>query len=216
MKTKIYLLLIIIIAVSLFYSCKMNVKETKGVNFSRTIENLKNAYLDEITASKRCAMISHKCKETGFTEVGLLFKAASISEGIHGANFKVVLTKLGEIPQEVIPEIMLGSIPDELRKSYLGEQEEMITTYPEMLIAAKEEHADEAYKYIEYAYKTEIKHKTLYENPMNAMEKNVRTELPKFYYICSVCGFTYQDIDVVYPCLNCKSSKDKYILVDKL
>ncbi len=214
MKFKITLILLSCFIVLLTISCKQRIKEVKGQKYQITIKNLKTAYTNEITTSKKCLLLSQKAKEIGLTDVALLYKAASISEGIHGANFKSVLTRLGVLPDEKIQDIKFGSMEEELKNSFIGEAEELSEIYPEYIKIAKEEGADDAKNYFEYAWNTEKKHNTMFENPMNSYGRNSEIN-PKAFYICSNCGFTFDEASVTSSCPSCKTTKDKYILVNK-
>jgi rubrerythrin len=206
----------VLLAVLMSFSCKQNIKEVKGQKYTETIKNLTKAYIGELTTSKKDELLSQKAKEIGYVDVALLYKAASLAEGIHGKNFKVVLVKLGVIPQEVVPEIKLDALPEELRKSYNDEAEEIDTKYPDCVKIAEEEGAQDAKNYFQYALNTEKMHKVLYENPMHAMDNGASSEMPKAYYVCPTCGFTLDAKGAPDVCPSCKTTKEKFLVVDKI
>lgn len=212
---KINLILIVLIPGMLFVSCKPKNKEVKGEKYPQTIENLTKVYIGEMTTSKRDELLSKKAKEIGYDDIALLYKAASVSEGIHGSNFREVLKKMGVFPQLIIPEIKLETMEEELRNSYRDEADEIDDKYPNCVKIAEEEGALDAKNYFQYALNTEKMHKTLYENPMHSMDNGVSSQMPKAYYVCPTCGFTFDAASVTPTCPSCKTPKAKFIYIDK-
>jgi rubrerythrin len=63
--------------------------------------------------------------------------------------------------------------------------------YPQFITNAAAAKSQLAQISLNYAYKTEQKHKPLYEKALAALDANTVKALPQVYYICPTCGNTY-------------------------
>ena len=156
-----------------------------------TVQNLRTAFTGETTASAKYADYAKKAQEEGYTEIALLFKAASMSEKIHAANHKSVLEELGEKAPEVSPKFTVKTTKENLEDAIAGESYEITTMYPEFLSVAGQAGSQLALISLNYAYKTEQKHKPLYEKALAALQGNQVNTLPTQYFVCPTCGNTY-------------------------
>src|SRR5690242_19159279 len=68
---------------------------------TRTIEDLKTAYLGETTARQKYAAYARQADQEGYKEVAALFRAASEAERIHARNHKAALATLGVTDPQV-------------------------------------------------------------------------------------------------------------------
>ena len=73
-----------------------------------------------------------------------------------------------------------------------GETYEATTMYPEFLTAANAAGNQLAMISLNYAYKTEKKHKVFYEAALTALQNNTVKTLPTVFYVCPTCGNTYE------------------------
>lgn len=158
----------------------------------KTIENMQTAFKGETTASAKYAAYSRKAEQEGYHEIALLFKSASISENIHANNHKAVLKETGISVPEIKPEYTVLSTKENLQDAIKGETYEVTTMYPEFLTVANETGNQIALISLNYAYKTEKKHKTFYENALAALNNNTVKTLSSIYYVCPTCGNTYE------------------------
>ncbi len=157
-----------------------------------TIENLKAAFKGETTASTKYAAYSKKAEQEGYREIALLFKAASMAENIHANNHRAVIQESGEASPTVNPVFTVGSTKENLEDAIKGETYEVTTMYPDFISAASVSGSQLALISLNYAYKTEIKHKSMYEKAMVSLETNTSKTLPSVYFICPTCGNTYE------------------------
>jgi len=204
MKTKIKLILILA-AVGLMYGCSQ-----KPV---KTIENLKYAYNGESTASAKYAAFAEKAKAEGFDTVAVMFLATSKAEAIHAENHKKVLEKLGEkIEGPQIGTYNVLTTAENIADAGLGETGEIETMYPGFIAAAENEKCADAVKSFTWAIDTEKKHKSFYKTALDALNAGSEKSLPAQWFVCPVCGNTYDVGTVKDACDFCMTPKGKFIV----
>ena len=159
---------------------------------SKTVENMQAAFKGETTASAKYAAYSKKAEQEGFHQIALLFKAASTAENIHANNHKAVLQESGISVPVITPEYTVRSTKENLEDAIKGETYEATTMYPEFLTVANQAGDQLALISLNYAYKTEKKHKVMYETALAALQNNTANTLPAVFYVCSTCGNTYE------------------------
>ncbi len=168
-----------------------SMKESGDVN-STTNDNLQAAFKGETTATAKYAAYSKKAEQEGYHEIALLFKAASTAENIHANNHKAVLQESGIGVPAIKPEYTVKTTKENLQDAIAGETYEATTMYPEFLTAASKAGNQLAMISLNYAYKTEKKHKVFYEEALAALQNNTVKSLPSVFYVCPTCGNTYQ------------------------
>ena len=180
-----------------------------------TIENMKNAFKGETTAHAKYAAFSKKAEEEGYTQIAMLFKAASGAELIHANNHKVVLQRMGEDIPSVTPEFTVGSTMENLKNAIEGESYEFNTMYPNFIKDANAAGNYMAQISLTYAYKVEQKHRDFYKTALKALENGNVSSLPSVYYLCPTCGNTYATTAPARCEISMTDSK-LFIKVDKL
>lgn len=177
---------------------KGNTAETQTNNNANTNtkmkENMLAAFKGETSASAKYAAYSKKAEQEGYHEIALLFKATSTSENIHANNHKEVLEELGVKAPMITPEYEVKSTQENLEDALKGESYEIATMYPEFIAAAKATNSEFALISLEYAYKTEKKHKVLYETAIEALKNKTVKSLATVYFVCPTCGNTFAGI----------------------
>lgn len=158
----------------------------------KTTENMQAAFKGETTASAKYAAYAKKAELEGYHEIAMLFKAASTAENIHANNHKAVLQESGFSVPVIKPEFTVKSTKENLQDAITGESYEVATMYPEFLTTANEAGDQMALISLNYAYKTEKKHKVFYETALAALENNTVKTLPTVFYVCPTCGNTYE------------------------
>jgi rubrerythrin len=179
------------------------------------IENMKEAFRGETTASAKYAAYSKKAEEEGYHEIALLFKAASVSEKIHANNHKAVLVEGGQQTPSFTPEFTVKSTKENLKDALAGETYEITTMYPQFIVNANKVGNQFSLISLNYAYKTEQKHKPLYEKALAALENNNVKSLSSVFYICPTCGNTY-DTKAPTRCGISMTGSEKFIKIDSL
>ena len=196
-------LIMYVLAITLIVSCKPNPV--------KTIENLKAAYNGESTASAKYAAFAEKATEEGLDTVAVMFRATSRAEAVHAANHLKVLEKLGvKLEGPVIGSYEVLSTVDNLNDAIKGETYELETMYPGFIETAKVEKAPDAVKSFTWALDTEKKHQVFYQNALNALNDGGENSLPAIWYVCPVCGNTYDAGYVPAKCDFCKTPKEKF------
>jgi len=178
----------------------------------KTIENLKAAYNGESTASAKYAAFAEKARAEGLDTVAVMFLATSKAEAIHAANHLKVLEKLGEkIAGPQIGAINVLSTAENLTDAMKGETYELTTMYPEFIAAAEKEKSKDAVKSFTWALDTEKKHQVFYNTALAALSAGGEKTLPLSWFVCPVCGNTYDAATVAKACDFCLTAKEKFI-----
>ena len=159
---------------------------------AKTTNDLQTAFKGETTASAKYAAYSKKAEQEGYYQIALLFKAASTAENIHANNHKAVLQESGVGVPVIKPEFIVKTTKENLQDAIAGETYEVTTMYPEFLTTANAAGNQLAMISLNYAYKTEKKHKVFYEAALTALQNNNTKTLATIYYVCPTCGNTYE------------------------
>ncbi len=186
-------------------------QDANSINY----QNMQDAFKGETTASAKYAAYSQKAEAEGYHEIALLFKAASTSEHIHANNHKAVLEDAGQKVPGITPEFTVKTTNENLKDAIAGETYEINTMYPEFIKNANTAGNQLSLVSLNYAFKTEQKHKPFYEKALAALESNTVKTLPTIYYICSTCGNTYETI-APKRCGISMTSSEKFIKVTDL
>ncbi len=182
---------------------------------AKTTENMQAAFKGETTASAKYAAYSKKAELEGYHEIALLFKAASTAENIHAKNHKAVLQESGVSVPVIKPEFTVKSTKENLQDAIAGETYEATTMYPEFLTTANAAGNQLAMISLNYAYKTEKKHKVFYEAALSALQNNTVKSLATVFYVCPTCGNTYETIAPA-RCGISMTSGEKFIKINSL
>lgn len=177
----------------------------------KTIVNLKAGIKGETTASAKYAAFAEKAKAEGHDTIAKLFEAASKSESIHAANHRKVLVSLGEKMENFKPEFEVKSTKENLQAAIEGETYETTTMYPNFQAEAKTENVEKAQKSFSWAFDTELKHLAFYKKALAALENKTEKSLAFDYFVCPVCGNTYDKATLDEKCAFCSTSKSKFI-----
>jgi rubrerythrin len=178
----------------------------------KTIENLKAAYNGESTASTKYAAFADKAKAEGLDTVAVMFMATSKAEAIHAANHLKVLEKLGEkIEGPQIGTFNVLTTAENLTDALKGETYEIDTMYPGFISTAEKEKCADAVKSFTWAFDTEKKHQAFYKTALSALNAGGEKSLPLQWFVCPVCGNTYDLNTVVSACDFCMTAKEKFV-----
>ncbi len=179
----------------------------------KVVDDLKAAFTGETTASAKYASYAAKAKTEGLQKIALLFEAASKAENIHASNHKAALEQLGENAPTVKPKYEVKTTRENLKDAIAGETYESATMYPDFIKDGNAGQITIALISFNYAYKTELKHKALYEAALAALESNKVETMASKYQVCTTCGNTYEN-DGPARCGICMTSKDRFITVE--
>ncbi len=205
MKKVMYLFGILLLA-----GCIAGCTHSKPV---KTIENLKAAYNGESTASAKYAQFAAKAAQEGYDTVAKMFLATSKAEAIHADNHKKVLEKLGvQVEAPTIGTFTVLSTPENLADALKGETYEVETMYPGFIAVADSEKCPDAVKSYTWALDTEKKHQMFYKRAYEVIFSGSENKLPFVWYVCPVCGNTYDDATVKPACDFCQTKKEKFFV----
>jgi rubrerythrin len=178
----------------------------------KSIENLKYAFNGESTASAKYAAFSEKASAEGFDTVAVMFMATSKAEAIHAANHKKVLEKLGEkIEGPELGKFEVLTTKENIADAIKGETGEIESMYPGFIEAANKEKAGDAVKSFTWANDTEKKHQAFYQKALDALNAGGEITLPAKWFVCPVCGNTFDGGNVSTSCDFCMTTQDKFI-----
>ncbi len=181
----------------------------------KTIADLQDAFNGESNATARYAAFSKKAAEEGYKEIALLFKAASLAEKIHAGNHKAVLEEMGVAVKPAVIDVKVLSTKENLEFAIKGETYEATTMYPNFLKDANAAGNQLALISLNYAYKTEKKHKEFYEEALAALIDNKTNTLATTYFVCPTCGNTYETT-APKRCGISMTSGEKFIKINTL
>lgn len=180
---------------------------------SKTVEDLIAAYNGESTASEKYAAFAEKARSEGFDTVSIVFSAISKAESIHAANHLEVLEKLGAKPEgPQIADFNVLTTAENLQDAINGETYEAETMYPEFIADAEKENNTDAIRSFTWALDTEKKHKVFYANILAALSNDVEKAVPAEWFVCPVCGNTFDTYVVIDPCDFCMTPKTEYLI----
>lgn len=204
MKT-IHLYLLILSTIVVWQSCN-SVKPLKS------IENLKLAYNHESTVSIKYSKFAQAALTEGYDTIAQLFDAASKSENIHAYNHKMALNKLGVIiDMPEIGQFEVKTTAENLQIAINGETYEIQSFYPSFIKIAEAEKAPDAGKAFTWALETEKKHLKYFRQVASALTVNNESTLPFKWYICPLCGNTYNTTDLKEICDLCLTQQENFI-----
>jgi len=178
----------------------------------KTIENLKHAFNGESTASAKYAAFAEKAKSEGFDTLAVMFLATSKAEAIHAENHKKVLEKLGEkVEGPEIGKFDVLSTAENLADAIKGETGEIDSMYPGFITTAETEKVTDAVKSFTWAIDTEKKHQAFYKAAIDALASTGEKTVSAKWFVCPVCGNTYNSADLSASCDFCMTPQEKYI-----
>ena len=179
---------------------------------SKTIVNLKTAFNGESTASAKYAAFADKALAEGFDTIAVMFRATSMSESIHASNHKKVLESMGvKAGNPEIGKFEVLSTAENLADGIKGESYEIDEMYPGFIKTAETEANTDAVEKFTYAIETEKKHKAFYVKALEVVKTGSEATLPIKWFVCPVCGNTYDEATLTDDCEFCMTSKSQYI-----
>ncbi len=179
----------------------------------KTIANLKDGIKGETTASAKYLAFAQKAREEGYDTIAKLFDAASKAEMIHATNHTKVLTDLGVTMEAFNPEFEVKTTAENLQAAITGETYEIDSMYPRFLDDAKAEKVEKATKSFTWAMDTEKKHQSFYAASLEALNGAGEKTLPFEYFVCPVCGNTYDKATLEPKCGFCQTDQEKFIAI---
>ena len=178
----------------------------------KTIENLRIAFNNESTASVKYSKFAQIALSEGFDTISRLFDATSESANIQANNHRKVLEKFGGNPGLAeISGFDVKTTADNLQAAINSEAYQMQTMYPNFIRDAENEKAPEAGKSFTWAWDTGKKHINYYRKALATVSKGNESGLPNLWFVCPVCGNTYNQKDLKPVCDFCLAKQESFI-----
>jgi rubrerythrin len=175
-----------------------------------TLENLQTAYNGESNAKARYEAFAIKADAEGYKSVASLYRATSMSEGIHAAKHAEAIKKLGAAPKATIEKPEVKSTKENLEASIKGETYEKDTMYPAFIKKAEADKNKSAVQSFKGAMMAEVEHAKLYTQALK--ELSSWKEAGKEFLVCPVCGYTTVDKNFKL-CSVCSTPRSKFAVV---
>jgi rubrerythrin len=181
-------------------------------NPTKSIEDLRTAFNNESTASLKYSKFAQVAQSEGLDTISKLFDAVSESSNIMANNHRKALEILGSRPGFAeIGSFDVKTTLENLQSAINGEAYEVQTSYPKFIRDAENEKAPQAGKSFTWAWDTGKKHLTYLRRSAASLAKGNSTGLPLTWYLCPVCGNTYNSLDVKPMCDFCLSKQESFI-----
>jgi len=179
---------------------------------AKTIENIKHGIIIETTASDKYTAFAKQARAEGLDTIANLFDAASKSEAIHASNHKAVLTSLKQVMDEFVPEFNVRLTAQNLQEAIDGETNEVNSMYPLFLKDAKSKRIKkETIQSLTWALETEKKHVAMFKKALEGIKSKKTYNLPFEFEICSVCGNTFDGMNLPDSCEFCGNRKELFL-----
>ncbi len=182
---------------------------------TKTIADLKAAYLGESTAHAKYAVYAKKAAQEGHADVARLFRAASTAEGIHARNHKAVLVTLGvKNPKAGAFTQAPVSTAAALKDAIKGETYEKTTMYPNFIRDAQAEKQAAAVTSMSQALAAEGQHAALYTSALKSLKTSGggAKVAQAAYFVCPICGATYRGAAPAF-CPTCGAKRESFLRV---
>ena len=220
MKKSLIIPVVLLAAGSLFFaSCGSNDTDTSMKSPSATnteIANQKENVENKTIAKPVSMTTSTEAKSKTIENMQAAFKGETTASAKYAAySNKAVLLESGNSVPAISPEYAVKSTKENLEDAVKGETYEVTTMYPEFLTVANQADDQLALISLNYAYKTEKKHKAMYETALAALQNNTANTLPAVYYVCPTCGNTYETTAPA-RCGISMTKSDKFIKITAL
>ena len=182
---------------------------------AETLAALAYAFQRETDAHRRYVAFAEVAEKEGYKGIAYMFTAFAVSEGIHGRNFKGMITRLGGQADPASTPIKRGTTKENLIAAVDDEIDSIDSMYPRTLERMKPEGNAEAMKLVNFAWSSEQQHRDLIQkirrySPM-LFEQVAKTidEKTGVYFVCQTCGSTLNAVPNP-TCPVCASAPDQY------
>lgn len=174
-----------------------------------TQQNMINAFGGESMANMRYRHFATQARKENYPHVARLFDAISYAEFIHAGDHYRELKHLDEgMVANSMGAFGPGDTAKNLGLAVAGETFEIEEMYPAYMEIAKLQEESSAYRSFEWSYKTEKKHRELFEKAKQAVDTDRDVELDDIQ-VCEVCGYTLEG-DAPDRCPVCNAEKKAF------
>ncbi len=174
-----------------------------------TEQHLINAFGGESMANMRYRHFSVRAEKDGYPQVARHFRAVAHAETIHAGDHYRELEHLDEgRVANSMGAFGPGDTAKNLGLAIAGETFEIEEMYPTYMKVAEFQEEKGAYRSFEWSYKTEKKHRELFQMALEAVEQEKDAELGPIQ-VFSVCGYTLEG-EAPDVCPVCSARKDQF------
>lgn len=175
---------------------------------SKTEKNLLKAFAGESQARMRYDYFASQAKKEGLEQISAIFAETALNEKEHAKLFFKYLEGRTVKITATYPAGKIGTTLENLKASYMGENEEWSELYPEFAKIAKEEgFVDIANTFLQIA-KVEKAHEERYKTLYNNLESGkVFKRGDKVIWKCLNCGYLHEAKQAPELCPACKHPK---------
>jgi rubrerythrin len=190
-------------------------KPEKIEHFPITYAVLKAAYKSEKVASEHYVGYSRIAVKEKYPNIAYLFSSFAVSEKIHAANYKRILTALSSELKEPQFEILISDTKTNLTKTAESELQKIKNTYRDFLAKLKEESHDQAVISCMYAWKSHRQHRRQIKEIQKYSKQFFGAVAKKIegmeldFHVCQVCGSTIAEAPKT-PCDICNYPNSHY------
>lgn len=180
---------------------------------TQTRENLMKAFAGESMARNRYCMFASKAEKECLIEIADIFRQTALNEKEHAEVFFKFLDG-GDVKITSSYPSCLGDTKANLMCAFKYEEEEHSILYPEFAKVAEEE----GFKKIATAFKNiaiiEAHHSSRYKKLFDRLNENTMFKRDtKVKWVCSHCGFIYENEEPPVKCPVCEKDKGYYELL---
>ena len=164
-----------------------------------TIDVLKKAYWEEVSAYKHYDRYSQKALSDNYANIAYLFSSISTSEKIHADNYLKVISNLGSSIENKEILVTVDDTQSNLKNAAIKELEKIEKFYPTFLKQLSLESHDQAIKYCVYSLKSHQQHEEIIRSIkkhsgmfFKPLAKKIEGMNPN-YFVCGICGSTLDE-----------------------
>ena len=161
----------------------------------KTIDNLKTAFSGESQANRKYLAFAKKADLDGFPQIAKLFRAAAHAETIHAHNHFRAMDGVGDTAAN-------------LQEGINGENYEVVSMYPPMVLDAESEGNARALRSFKWALEVEKIHEELYRKAAEIHKEGKDLPVTEFY-VCPICGYTHEG-KMTEKCPVCGAMPEKF------
>jgi rubrerythrin len=174
-----------------------------------TQQNMINAFGGESMANMRYRHFALQAQKENYPNIARLFEAVSYAEFIHAGDHFREIKHLNEgMVANSMGAFGPGDTAKNLGLAVDGETFEIEEMYPAYMEIAKLQEEKSAYRSFEWSYKTEKKHKELFEKAQKAVNNAADVKLDDIQ-VCKVCGYTLEG-EAPDKCPVCTAKKEEF------
>jgi len=176
----------------------------KTLEWTKTEQNLLKSFAWESQARMRYDYFAKQAKKEWFEQISAIFTETALNEKEHAKRFFKFLEGREVEIIATYPAWKIWTTLENLKASYMWENEEWTILYPEFSKTAKEEGFVEIAEAFEYIAKVEKAHEERYKKLYKNLENDeVFTKNEKVTWKCLNCGYLHEDNKALDECPAC-------------